>query len=317
MTIIINGQPILLWKQVLYKNYHTNNKFFISEDLDYNAFDEAPSLESTDIPSENKRKSDTDRSTKKLNTSTDDTPPAVGKATKRPAAIDNQDSGKKKPLSPSTSATSVRAADTTSETSTEQPMQIDAPEGNLANQKGSVSGESGSRKQQKLSYFWGDIQVHKMNENTYTFVHLFKNSEDASDFFDLVDTVYSNAELHNFVHKGMSSRQLDNGQWIGFDSELKSYVVCVTLPFHIGLATYYEKFNRACKSSQCFHVKILGSMDDPEDKSEFEDVTKCKLKVFFKNDIFGIDWLREIEKHKEKKSFNKAPGSKKRKCTFD
>lgn len=198
-------------------------------------------------------------------------------------------------------------------------MQIDTPEGNLSNQKGTVSGESGSRKQQKLSYFWGDIKVRMSSSNPITFIHLFEDKEEAVNFTELVDVIYADSDVRTFKREGMSEDQNENGVWVRYNKKKPCFVVCVNLSFNIGLTTYHDKFTKACKISQMFNMRVLNSMEDKDDDTEFEEIINRKLNIMFKNDIFGINWNAEFEKAKQRAIYakNNNGSSKKRKLNFD
>lgn len=237
---------------------------------------------------------------------------------KRPSSnLDVQEQTPKKLPKASTAVKDITKAPTTSTTNGNTvPMQIDTPAGNSANTKGSVSGESGSRKQQKLSYFWGDIQVPTMT--SYTFIHLFETKEAAKNMYEFVETVYDSADLRSFTSKGMSIRNGDGDGWCQFDANKECYVVCVTLPFNIGLTTYYDKFSKGCKMSQTYHIRIMQLLDDPDNDEEFEKTVKAKIRIYLNMDDFGVNWKKEFERMKERKSFTSQKSvAKKRKCNFD
>lgn len=154
-------------------------------------------------------------------------------------------------------------------TAEEQPAQIDLPEGNAPNTRGTVQGEAGSRKQQKArGRVFGLIEVGKMyrpnNKVHHTLILCYNTQESADQFCDLLEMTWSNIPTRVFKHH--------------FTVEQEWFIVCFTYSFNCKWTTLFKKFGKFLTDAVYISDKqIFDDLQSPEAKTKIINVIQLCL----------------------------------------
>lgn len=174
-----------------------------------------------------------------------------------------------------------------------QPMQVDEPAGNSHNTKGTVQGESGTRKIQKpRGAVFGLIQVNMADEtskNQYNarnyqktcnhYICVFKKVETAEKLFRIINITWQNIAIVNF-------------KWEEY------FVVAFELRFNIKWSTLKDKLGSPIQTTKYMYKKILNSnFDDEEALKEEIDLL---LRTLLDCDVEPINIEKEIENEKQR-----------------
>lgn len=237
---------------------------------------------------------DTDHQTTKLSPEGANIPvtklqPIPGPSKRPSSDIDNQPAAKK---SATTGTSSTSIADIG------EPMQIESPQGNLTNQKGSVQGESGSRKlqQPQLDRF-GIVAVSSLIKEIIQYgmgklyVFLFREKDQANNTLDLLDFLWQNIKSHCY----------EKEYAIDGDKELL-YIVIFQLDFNIGWSTLKSKMPKIFNDVSYW---ITNSYDISNKNDDIiEEYIDKFLTCMLKNEVKSLNIDDLIEQENKRKDYN-------------
>lgn len=232
-----------------------------------------------------------------FNIALEDTTPTKGSSSTEPQEsgstkrklTDNRDTEEagpsKKPTSAEETTTHTAqplAEETTGGPTAEEgvPMQIDTPQGNTANTKGTIQGEAGSRKQQKLrGRFFGIVKVNKMNSfqrKVSNFYICFYNSSEHAELL---------VEVLHLTWKSVTNI-------INFKND-QHYVIIFELCFNIKWSTLKAKLGKGITNATHIWQKNINA--DMSNEDAFIEEAKTLINTLIKADIQPIDIEKEIE----------------------
>lgn len=213
--------------------------------------------------------------------------------------------------------------------------QTDTTRGNAANQKGSVSGEAGSRKQQKpQGPIFGAINVStmpnfKISPRSKTQIWLFKTADWGRQFYNYISLKYPSAEICTFkiTKDEIDAKLFYKADKIEFYAEHETiYCILTTLPFSMKWSTWKNKFFKSIEQTRLYGVysyelmSRVASVDDLSDAEAMKSIICELLLVSLEIEDFGIDIEAEVASEEKRASYDshgEPSTSKKRKmCSF-
>ena len=182
--------------------------------------------------------------------------------------------------------------------------QVQTPEGNALNERGSIAGEAGNRKIQKEAITYGVIDVSTMSANKINLFG-FVNEEQQQDLSQTIEVIYPNANLLLFKTKLLNHLKM----------EVETYWVLTSLGFNMRYETMAMKFGESIKKAQYIFQKNMEC--NWENPKEIRDGILPLLTICFKNNANLMTFQEACEREANSSRFRTQNESKKRKFVLD
>lgn len=176
----------------------------------------------------------------------------------------------------------------------QEPMQIDTPEGPELNTGGTLQGEAGNRKQQKLpGKYFGLLRVssnmYSNKQYCQTYICCYEDPTTAALLMDLLDVTWNNIDYTNFKYKE------------------QYYVVIFELKFRIKYSTLKQRLGDTLTKTKYLTVRNMTQRIN--DTDDYKDHIIKMLDVLFLAKIPSIDIEDEISKELERSQYSNTSTS--------